>query len=1082
NPDVEMEPSSDLDVKADGFSITDAEVMVKQFDKLPYESLGTGHIVWEINDWAAQPERVTSPPFHCGGQTWRILLFPRGNSPGSESLAAFCEVVPPEDADEDWAVCAQFILGLGNAAEPEVHHFQQACHRFFKGETDWGFSRMLELKHLRSPSASRPRAILEDNALVMGLYVRVIRDPTGVLWHNFANYDSKKQTGYVGLLNQGATCYMNSLLQSLYFTNYFRKAVYQIPTKDDTPTAALRWLCSACFFSCRTRTSQSLTKSFGWDSIDSFMQHDVQEFNRVLQDNLEGKMKGTDAEGAIQRLFLGKMKSYITCINVQYESSRVEDYYDIQLNVKGCRGVRESFEKYVEVEFLDGDNKYMAEGHGLQDAKKGVIFDSFPPVLHLQLKRFDYDIMRDAMVKINDRYEFPDQITLDDFVSADADRSEPCDYVLHGVLVHSGDLHGGHYFALLKPQPDGHWYRFDDDRVTPAMESEVFEDNFGGEAHPLGLRPNPRAMKRFSNAYMLVYIRKSRLAEILAEVTADDIPDHLSKRPYPPPHLPGQRQRNENDAQAAAAKRRLEQDQQVGFMVLSDGSLRNQHLPGLVDPDKDHSPTGHLMLSCPKHQSLAWFKVEVSTHLLLASEEFRMWAVRPRQDHALRLMSLIDEANPDLTLAQVREKEFLNCRACVIYVETPEYFLQLHPTSPSPDDYLLMVKYFDRTTQTLEYLGKFYAPKRTVMEDIAKALALRLNLPPDTALELFEEGQQNQIDKVSLNLTVDKACLCSGDILCFQVASPEGPAVPGVVEYFEELNNQVRVYFKPKATVARMNVVDRAADMALDLHKKMPYHNVVELLGAHIQADPLKIRLYAPGGIRSTILHSVPYDPNVPLADVLGVLEVTVEELESKTPLDIHLLGNSTRELSKVTVLAPKDGCFDDVRAILETKLLESHPPPIHLRMYESDRGRFSRVLTQDLGIHEVPPSSTLYAEMLPPGHAAIEVPIIHFSREPSRTHGVPFLFPVLKDEPLASFHGRLASKLGVGNKELAKMRLALLTRDGAYDTLHQYIETAPDDDWAALAPDATTCLGLDHPDRTLRPSRFTERAIKIFN
>lgn len=34
-----------------------------------------------------------------------------------------------------------------------------------------------------------------------------------------------------------------------------------------------------------------LTKSFGWKSLDSFLQHDVQEFNRVLQDKLEIKMK-----------------------------------------------------------------------------------------------------------------------------------------------------------------------------------------------------------------------------------------------------------------------------------------------------------------------------------------------------------------------------------------------------------------------------------------------------------------------------------------------------------------------------------------------------------------------------------------------------------------------------------------------------------------------------------------------------------------------------------------------------------------------------------------------------------------------
>jgi len=55
------------------------------------------------------------------------------------------------------------------------------------------------------------------------------------------------------------------------------------------------------------------------------------------------------------------------------------------------KNLQESFRDYVAVETLEGENKYQAEGYGLQDAKEGVIFQSFPPVLHIQ---------RDAMVKV----------------------------------------------------------------------------------------------------------------------------------------------------------------------------------------------------------------------------------------------------------------------------------------------------------------------------------------------------------------------------------------------------------------------------------------------------------------------------------------------------------------------------------------------------------------------------------------------------------------------------------------------------------------------------------------------------------
>ena len=58
--------------------------------------------------------------------------------------------------------------------------------------------------------------------------------------------------------------------------------------------------------------------------------------------------------------------NYIECMNVEYKSTRKEAFLDLQLDVKGCKNVYESFDKYVEIEELTGDNKYRAEGHGLQ--------------------------------------------------------------------------------------------------------------------------------------------------------------------------------------------------------------------------------------------------------------------------------------------------------------------------------------------------------------------------------------------------------------------------------------------------------------------------------------------------------------------------------------------------------------------------------------------------------------------------------------------------------------------------------------------------------------------------------------------
>ncbi|KAG8317457.1 positive regulation of DNA demethylation [Homalodisca vitripennis] len=178
----------------------------------------------------------------------------------------------------------------------------------------------------------------------------------------------------------------------------------------------------------------------------------------------------------------------------------------------------ESFRDYVKAEVLDGDNKYDAGEHGLQDAEKGVIFASFPPVLHLHLMRFQYDPVTDCSVKFNDRFEFQEKVNLNPYLQTP--EATPADYTLHAVLVHSGDNHGGHYVVFINPRGDGKWCKFDDDVVSRCSKQEAIEHNYGGQDDDLNM-----TVKHCTNAYMLVYIRDSELQNVLQEVTEQDIPE-----------------------------------------------------------------------------------------------------------------------------------------------------------------------------------------------------------------------------------------------------------------------------------------------------------------------------------------------------------------------------------------------------------------------------------------------------------------------------------------------------------------------------------------------------------------------------
>ncbi|RKF53412.1 Ubiquitin carboxyl-terminal hydrolase 21 [Golovinomyces cichoracearum] len=866
------------------------------------EIIETKSYRWQITDWTQLPRRHRSPIFWCGGHPWRILMFPKGNNVDHCSVyleQGYDENLETGSISPNFSCCIQFGFVLYNPDVPTCFIHNTANHRFTKDEGDWGFTRFVELRKLWNvPWDAQNNFLAPNEKAIMTAYVRCVKDETGVLWHNFQNYDSKQETGYVGLKNQGATCYLNSLLQSLYFTNAFRKAVYQIPTQDEETLTNSAYTLQRLFYQLQTSNNavgtSELTKSFGWETRHIFEQQDVQELSRKLMERMEEKMKGTEAEKVLPKLFSGKVRTYISCINVDYESHRLEDFWDIQLNVIGNKDLESSFQDYIQEEIMDGENQYMAgDEYKLQDAKKGVIFETFPDVLHLQLKRFQYDIERDAMMKINDRYEFPEKFDASPYLAENADKSEPYIYQLHGVLVHSGDLNAGHYYAFIKPEKDGWFYKYDDDKVTKATIKEVLEDNYGGEfMFPQGhvpIRRNKPHMRQ-NSAYMLVYIRQNRLDDVLCPVDKADTPAHLQSKLD-----------EEARIRDARKKEREEQHLYLIIRVITDATLREHSGTDLaVLNSNEWSSTGSATFyRCLRKSLLKDFIDQVAKDTGVNSGRIRMWVMVGRQNKTIRPDQPIHDVN--ITLEEAYQKmvghkngEFRLWAEVAEEVDTdgnaiwpPTTGLVTNKMPNKSDLIVLFLKYFNVRTQKLNCVGYIYISKEKKVEDLLPFILKKMGWSDKTQsgerlqLKLFEEIKPTMIEPMKPKQTLRAAELQDGDIICFQLAtsdlkldeplpllnSTNPPSNANISDRTvsveseknlstnlpQELIDDVRVFYDWLAN--RRDVVfcphpilnnhpETFDTFTLTLSNKNSYDQMAAKVGHHLNVDPTHIRFW----------------------------------------------------------------------------------------------------------------------------------------------------------------------------------------------------------------------------------------------
>ncbi|KAG4953164.1 hypothetical protein JHK87_038758 [Glycine soja] len=565
------------------------------------------------------------------------------------------------------------------------------------------------------------------------------------------------------------------------------------------------------------------------------------------------------------------------------------------------------------------------------------------------------------------------------------DRSRDLNF-FHSVLVHSGGVHGGHYYAFIRPTLSEQWYKFDDERVTKEDTKRALEEQYGGEeelpqTNP-GFNNTPFKFTKYSNAYMLVYIREADKDKVICNVDEKDIAEHLRVA------------RDEDLAE------------QIGKDIYFD----------LVDHDKVRS------FRVQKQTSFNLFKEEVAKEFGIPVQFQRFWLWAKRQNHTYR---------PNRPLTHMEEAQSDVC--------------PIAPPDKTKDDILLFFKLYDPEKEELRYAGRLFVKSTGKPSEILTRLNKMAGYDPDEEIGLYEEIKFEpnvMCEPIDKKLTFRASQLEDGDIVCFQKApaiDSEHVRYPDVPSYLEYVHNRQVVHFrsleKPKED-----------DFCLEMSRLYTYDDVVEKVAQQLGLeDPSIIRL-TPHNCYSQQPKPKPikYRGVDHLSDMLvhynqtsdilyyEVLDIPLPELQGLKTLKVAFHHATKDEVVIHTIRLPKQSTVGDVLDDLKTKV-ELSDPEAELRLLEVFYHKIYKVFPLNEKIESINDQYwTLRAEEIPEEEKNLGphdrlIHVYHFTKDTAQNQmqiqnfGEPFFLVIHEGETLAEIKVRIQKKLQVPDDEFVK-------------------------------------------------------------